>query len=99
MNAVSVPTKLDPRRNAYRDDIAALALKDKVKAQRYVTGELRQVVAAAAPMRYLPRFDAPLLTEALVGELVTVYDVEEGWGWVQASRDGYVGYMPLDTLS
>lgn len=95
----TVPPKLDPRRNAYRDDIAAVSLKDKVKAQRYVQGELRQVVAAHAPMRYIPRFDAPLLTETLVGDLVTVYDVEEGWGWSQSSRDGYVGYLPLDTLS
>jgi hypothetical protein len=99
MNAISPAPKLDPRRNAYRDDIAAVGLKEKVRAQRYVQGELRQVVAAAAPLRYLPRFDAPLLTEALVGELVTVYDVQEGWGWVQLARDGYVGYMPLDTLS
>jgi cell wall-associated NlpC family hydrolase len=91
--------KLDPRRNAYRDDIAAVSLKDKVKAQRYVQGELRQVVAAHAPMRYIPRFDAPLLTEALVGDLVTIYDVEDGWGWSQSSRDGYVGYIPLDALS
>jgi cell wall-associated NlpC family hydrolase len=100
MNAViTAPGRLDPRRNAYREDIAAIGLKDQVKAQRYVQGELRQVVAAAAPMRYLPRFDAPLLTEALVGDLATIYDVEEGWGWAQLGRDGYVGYLPLDTLS
>jgi hypothetical protein len=102
MNAVTTappPAKLDPRRNAFREDIASVSLKDKVKAQRYVQGELRQVVAPVAPLRYLPRFDAPLLTEALVGELVTVYDVEEGWGWAQLGRDGYVGYIPLDTLS
>jgi cell wall-associated NlpC family hydrolase len=100
MTAITAtPAKLDPRRHAYRDDIAAASLKDKVKAQRYVQGELRQVVAAHAPMRYLPRFDAPLLTEALVGDLVTVYAVEEGWGWAQSNRDSYVGYIPLDTLS
>ena len=52
-----------------------------------------------APLRYLPRFDAPLLTEALAGDLVTVYDTEEGWGWAQRGRDNYVGYIPLDTLS
>jgi hypothetical protein len=99
MNAVTLAPKLDPRRHAYRDDIAAVALKDKVKASRYVQGELRQVVAGAAPLRYVPRFDGPLLTEALVGDLVTVYDVQEGWGWAQLGRDGYVGYIPLDTLS
>lgn len=91
--------KLDPRRHVYRDDMAAASLKDKVKAQRYVQGELRQVVASVAPVRLAPRFDAPLLTEALCGELATVYDVSEGWGWVQLENDGYVGYMPMDNLS
>ena len=99
MNAVIPAARLDPRRHAYRDGIAAMVLKDQVKAERYVQGELRQVVAPVAPIRHLPRFDSPLLTEALVGELITIYDVEEGWGWAQASRDGYVGYIPLDTLS
>jgi cell wall-associated NlpC family hydrolase len=42
---------------------------------------------------------APLLTEALYGELATVYDVAQGWGWVQLEQDGYVGYMPMDNLS
>jgi cell wall-associated NlpC family hydrolase len=91
--------KLDPRRHVYRDDMAAASLKDRVKAQRYVQGELRQVVAAVAPVRLVPRFDAPLLTEALCGELATIYDVSEGWGWVQLENDGYVGYMPMDNVS
>src|SRR5262249_35091661 len=85
--------------NAYREDMAAVSLRDKVQAPRYVQGELRQVVGAAAPLRLTPRFDSPLLTEALCGELVLVYDVAQGWGWVQLSEDGYVGYMPMDQLS
>jgi cell wall-associated NlpC family hydrolase len=91
--------KLDPRRHVYRDDMAAASLRDKVQAQRYVQGELRQVVGAVAPVRLVPRFDAPLLTEALCGELATVYEVRDGWGWVQLENDGYVGYMPMDNLS
>lgn len=95
MNAV----QLDPRRHVYRDDLAAASLKDKVKASRYAQGELRQVVGSVAPVRIVPRFDAPLLTEALTGELVTVYDLSDGWAWVQLEQDGYVGYMPADNLS
>jgi hypothetical protein len=91
--------KLDPRRHVYRDDLAAVSLKDKVKAQRYVQGELRQVAASNAPVRLVPRFDAPLLTEALCGELASVYEVSQGWGWVQLENDGYVGYMTMDNLS
>lgn len=91
--------KLDPRRHVYREDLAAISLRDKVQAPRYAQGELRQIVSAAAPVRLVPRFDAPLLTEGLCGELVTVYDVAQGWGWVQLEHDGYVGYMPMDNLS
>jgi hypothetical protein len=91
--------KLDPRRHVYRDDLAAASLKDKVQAQRYVQGELRQVAGAIAPVRLVPRFDAPLLTEGLHGERATVYEVTEGWAWVQLENDGYVGYMPMDNLS
>ena len=38
-------------------------------------------------------------TEALLGEVVTVFDESEGWAWVQLSRDGYVGYMPSEGLA
>ena len=84
----------DPRRHAYRRDVAAEALRGLVEAKRYVEGELRQVIAPSLPLRREPRFDATLDTEALLGETVTLYDESEGWAWVQLARDGYVGYVP-----
>jgi cell wall-associated NlpC family hydrolase len=42
--------------------------------------------------------DAPLDTEALMGETVTVYEEREGWSWVQLQADRYVGYMPSEAL-
>lgn len=92
-------TQLDPRVNAFREDLAASYLKDKVRAPRYSDGEVRQVAAPSVPVRTAPRFDAPLATEALSGEFVTIYDTREGWAWVQLREDGYVGYTPLDGLS
>jgi hypothetical protein len=92
-------TQLDPRLNAYREDLAAASLRDRVRAAHYAEGELRQVSAPAAPIRLAPRFDAPLATEALCGELVTVYEFREGWAWVQLHDDGYAGYTPMDCLS
>jgi cell wall-associated NlpC family hydrolase len=92
-------TDLDPRLYAYREDLAAASLRDRVRAPRYSEGELRQVAATAAPIRVAPKFDAALATEALSGELVTIYDVREGWAWVQLREDGYVGYTTLDCLS
>lgn len=91
--------RLDPRINAYRDDLAAEYLKEKVDAPRYARGEPRQVIAGSAPLRLLPRFDALLETELLFGEIVTVYDESEGWAWAQAEGDAYVGYAPCDALS
>ncbi len=89
----------DPRRTPVREDLAAAHLRDKVRAPRYVEGEQRQVTASSAPLRAAPRFDAPLLTEALNGEIVTLYDIKDGWGWGQLASDGYVGYMTVDGLS
>jgi cell wall-associated NlpC family hydrolase len=89
----------DPRRHAYRHDLAAEPLRGRVASRRFVKGEPRQVVAPSLPLRREPRFDANLDTEALRGELVTVYDESEGWAWVQLSRDGYVGYVPGEGLT
>jgi cell wall-associated NlpC family hydrolase len=89
----------DPRRHAYRHDLAAEPLRGRVASRRFVKGEPRQVAAPALPLRREPRFDATLDTEALRGEIVTVYDESEGWAWVQLSRDGYVGYVPGEGLT
>jgi cell wall-associated NlpC family hydrolase len=89
----------DPRRHAYREDLAAEQLRGIVAAPRYVKGEFRQVAAPSLPLRREPRFDATLDTEALLGETVTLFEEREGWAWVQLARDGYVGYMPSEGLT
>ncbi len=89
----------DPRRHAYRGDLAAEPLRGLVEARRFVKGEPRQVSAPSLPLRREPRFDARLDTEVLLGETATVYDESEGWAWVQLSRDGYVGYVPSEGLT
>ena len=57
-----------------------------------------RIIAASAPLRRSPRAEAPLETEALFGEAVTVYDEDEGWAWAQLARDDYVGYLPNAAL-
>jgi hypothetical protein len=90
---------LDPRRHAYRRDLAAEALREKVQAQRYVAGELRQLVHSASPLRGAPDARASWVTEALYGELATVYEERDGWAWVQLEQDGYVGYLRTSALT
>lgn len=97
-DAVSPPAKPDRRRHAWRNDLAAAALRDSVTAPRYVEGTRRVVVRASAPFRREPKPSSAFETEALFGETVTVYDEANGWAWVQADRDRYVGYVPADAL-
>jgi cell wall-associated NlpC family hydrolase len=85
----------DPRLTPAREDLAAKYLEGKVKAARYVVGEMLEVIDAIAPVREAPTGDAWLLTQALMGERVMVYERnEEGWAWGQLARDGYVGWLP-----
>src|SRR5271157_2256494 len=88
----------DPRLTPVRPDLAAAALRGLVEAPRYAEGRALQIVEASAPLRRSPAPDAPLETEALYGEAVTVYDEAEGWAWAQLDRDLYVGYLPLAAL-
>lgn len=82
-----------------RPDLAAAHLRGKVEAARFVDGTPMRVRVPVAPLRREPRPDAPLDTEALFGEAVTVYDTDsEGWSWVQLMDDSYVGYMPTEAL-
>jgi cell wall-associated NlpC family hydrolase len=90
----------DPRLTPARADLAAKYLEGKVKAARYVEGRLYEVIDPQAPLRREPRPDAPLETEALKGERVTIYDANgEGWAWGQLAADGYVGWLPDNALA
>ncbi|BBO10068.1 MULTISPECIES: C40 family peptidase [Bradyrhizobium] len=85
----------DPRITPARGDLAAKYLEGKVEADRFVTGEEFEVVDPVAPVREQPSSGAMLMTEALRGERVTVYDRNgEGWAWGQLNGDGYVGWLP-----
>ncbi|AMA60513.1 C40 family peptidase [Bradyrhizobium sp. CCGE-LA001] len=90
----------DPRITPARGDIAAKYLEGKVEADRYVSGEEFEVVEPVAPVREQPSPGAMLMTEALRGERVTVYDRNgEGWAWGQLNGDGYVGWLPDAALA
>jgi cell wall-associated NlpC family hydrolase len=90
----------DPRLTPARPDLAAKHLQGRVTAARFVDGVAREVVEAVAPLRRHPAPDAPLDTEALHGERVTVYETtDEGWCWGQLDADGYVGWLPDNALA
>jgi len=90
----------DPRLTPARPDLAAKYLEGKVNAARFVTGEEFCVRDAIAPLREAPSADAMLVTQALKGERVTIYDRNgEGFAWGQLNGDGYVGWIPDAALA
>jgi len=84
----------DRRITPFRADLADERLRGQVEAERYTQGAVKRVVAAFAPLHRHPSREAPVDTQAIFGETVTVYDEHEGWAWVQLHDDGYVGYLP-----
>jgi cell wall-associated NlpC family hydrolase len=90
----------DPRVTPARADLAAGHLKGKVAATHFVEGRVMEVIEPQAPLRREPRPDAPLDTEALKGERVTIYDSNaEGYCWGQLAQDKYVGWLPSNALA
>jgi cell wall-associated NlpC family hydrolase len=90
----------DPRLTPARGDIAAKFLEGEVEAARFVEGETLVVTDAMAPVRQQPFAGAELMTQALRGERVTIYDRNtDGWAWGQLAGDGYVGWLPHAALA
>src|SRR6266404_3716915 len=85
----------DPRLTPARPDLAAKYLEGRIEAKRFVTGEAFEISDSIAPLRGAPSSEAMLLTQALMGERVTIYDRNgEGFAWGQLNSDGYVGWLP-----
>ena len=88
----------DRRLTPARPDLAAKHLEGQVSAARFVEGVVMQVKEGVVDVKREPRPDAPLETQAIYGDCVTVYDDEEGWCWGQLASDGYVGWIAANAL-
>ncbi|MFV0279874.1 MAG: C40 family peptidase [Rhodoblastus sp.] len=91
--------KFDRRLTPARSDLAAAHLEGKVEAARFVAGQRMQVAAPVADLKGAPSPEAALDTQALAGEIATVYERREGWAWAQLENDSYVGYLPEHALA
>jgi cell wall-associated NlpC family hydrolase len=89
---------LDGRLHAFRADLADERLRGKVAAECFVAGRPARVAVPVADLRSAPRPDAGMTSQILFGDDVRVFEEREGWAWVQAVRDGYVGYIAGSVL-
>lgn len=92
-------TTLNPRLNAFRDDLADISLKGLVEARSFVSGTPASIATPVADMRRSPKPDAGLDTQLVLGQPVTVFERADGWAWVQGRDDGYVGYLQERALT
>ena len=88
----------DKRLTPARPDLAAAPLKGVVVAPHFAEGRVMTIAKGRASLRAAPSFEAAQDSELLFGEQVTVYEDKDGWAWVQAAQDHYVGYVRSESL-
>ncbi|WP_378967977.1 NlpC/P60 family protein [Methylobacterium komagatae] len=88
----------DPRLTPARPHLADSRLRGIVEATRFVEGQERRLRVPSAPLRRTPSLQSGTETEALLGDAVTFYAEEGDHAFVQLQRDGYVGYLPVESL-
>ncbi|MGR4862698.1 C40 family peptidase [Caulobacter sp. LARHSG274] len=89
----------DPRLTLARPDLADLDLQGLVPAERYEAPTLRQVAVPSAALRKTPDPFAEQWDQLLFGECFRVLDLQDGFAWGQAARDGYVGFVAEQDLA
>lgn len=89
----------DPRITAIQGDLASMALQGLIAAKTYQIPIPMQVSAPVVPIRAAPEGDAEQWDQMIFGEGFDLLAEADGFGWGQARRDGYVGYVDLAALS
>lgn len=86
---------LDPRINAFRNDLADVTLSSVVRADSYIEPVMKQCLSGVLPLLETPKADARQISQIRYGEFVDVFETrDDGFLWVQNRSDHYVGYAP-----
>lgn len=87
-------SKLDPRTNAFRPDLADVSLQAYASAPNYATPRFCQSIIGVAPLFAEPDEHSPRVSEIRYGEFIDVFEErDDGFSWVQNRIDRSVGYM------
>lgn len=87
----------DPRFNAFRKDLADIALAGQVIASHYAR-PLPCSIQRAEPLRTGPSEDAEIIAELAAGESFELLDNSLGWGWGYGGSERRVGYIRSEAL-
>ena len=88
----------DPNFNAYRKDLADVALAGRVIASHYAEPVEREI-AMETPLRSGPSEEAGFVRELEIGERFEMLDDSLGWAWGYAGEDRRVGYVHLSAIA
>ncbi|MDB5459622.1 MAG: hydrolase Nlp/P60 [Caulobacteraceae bacterium] len=89
----------DPRVTLARPDLADAALQGLIRAERFALTTAYRCAVPAAAIRRAPDAGAEQWDQLLFGEGFAVIETGRAWGWGQAARDGYVGYVRMADLA
>ncbi len=87
----------DPATNAYRKDLADVALAGRVIASHYAEPLVRHLIAAASLVPE-PANDVDPIAELHEGDEIRMLDLSLGWAWGYGP-DGRVGYVRADAVA
>jgi cell wall-associated NlpC family hydrolase len=87
----------DPRLIPANGRVAATRLQGLVAAERFSDGERLRLSAPLADLCAQP--GGRRERQLRYGEEVVAYETREGWSFVEAARDGYVGYVEATRLA
>ena len=92
-------TQLDPTTQAWRRDLADIALAGTALASHYARPVLRFCTVERAGVHAAPSRDAACVGELGRGERFALLDQASGWSWGYCLRDHRVGYVPSAALA
>jgi cell wall-associated NlpC family hydrolase len=87
---------MDRRLTPANQHVAATALQGSVSSAAFVDGTPQHIIWPVVDLLNTPEGHRD--RQLLFGDTVLVFETRDGWAFVQADKDGYVGYVPQSAL-
>ena len=87
---------LDPTKHAVRNDLADIALADRVFAPHYAEAMAYRTVAAVS-IHAKPNAETDIVDTLAVGNSLDLFDISAGWGWVRTEKA--IGYVRIESIA